>query len=653
MMKNKLSKKQVCFILFSLLVAIFLIRQMVPLENTVLVAEAASAKSVKLSKTSLNLNKGKSYMLKVRNAGRKKVKWSVKNKKIAAVSSGGKVVAKKTGTTYVYAKVGSKKLKCKVIVKDPYVKEYSILKGDQKHLKFSDASGKTKWSTSNSAVSLSKSNGKAITIKGERVGKATVKAKTPGEKTYKFVITVKSNDEPIRPSEQEVPETEKPTIPPSPPSQTEKQYRESSYYYSCKEDIPEKFSLYIGEICYIVSYPSVIYTADWPGDPTTVSSDESVVQVISSGLGGIEAVGAGTATITVKGYDGIVLGTYTITVQADPETQTKYKLTSTNITLARGEEEEIRLIDSETEYGVGYVVNEIIWTSSNSDVVKMEESLSKDEVKLKAINAGTTTITARIPKFDISYSCTVTVTSSLFVTVHGVKFDLTYFPEKLTLQESGNLSVIPDKTINPKDITYKIANGNAELICDDSIPNLVCKDQSPEMYLNGMYYMPNWKDRIAFIEASYQPNMYLQYRVEIYSQLKPGSFPVSAYYKGTLICTCNVTIEVPGETAVHNQKFYEKVRDHAGWTNDMTPLQKIGAVGNVIRREYPYEQATCEEGALVALYAARDLGLKAWYEFTLTDDVEFYHDGHAFIGGHVRTNVEWNGKVYIFESQGY
>lgn len=50
----------------------------------------------------------------------------------------------------------------------------------------------------------------------------------------------------------------------------------------------------------------------------------------------------------------------------------------------------------------------------------------------------------------------------------------------------------------------------------------------------------------------------------------------------------------------------------------MTAIDKLNAVGMVIRRDYTYEEAMCNEGALVALYAARDLGLKAWYDFANT-----------------------------------
>lgn len=80
--------------------------------------------SIKLSKKSISLNKGKKYTLKVsiapKNADNKAVVWRSSNTKIATVSSKGVVTAKSAGTTTITAtaKDGSgKKASCKVTVK--------------------------------------------------------------------------------------------------------------------------------------------------------------------------------------------------------------------------------------------------------------------------------------------------------------------------------------------------------------------------------------------------------------------------------------------------------------------------------------------------------------------------------------------------------
>ena len=81
--------------------------------------------SIKLSKKSISLNKGKKYTLKAsiapKNAANKAVVWKSSNKKIATVSSKGVVTAKSAGTTTITAtaKDGSrKKASCKVTIKN-------------------------------------------------------------------------------------------------------------------------------------------------------------------------------------------------------------------------------------------------------------------------------------------------------------------------------------------------------------------------------------------------------------------------------------------------------------------------------------------------------------------------------------------------------
>lgn len=75
----------------------------------------ASAASVKLSRSSISLTKGYSTTLSV-SGTTSKVTWTTGNKNVATVSSKGKVVGKKVGSTYIYAKVNSSTLKCKVNV---------------------------------------------------------------------------------------------------------------------------------------------------------------------------------------------------------------------------------------------------------------------------------------------------------------------------------------------------------------------------------------------------------------------------------------------------------------------------------------------------------------------------------------------------------
>lgn len=84
----------------------------------------------RLSKTSIKLTVGNKYNLKVTGT-RQKVIWSSSNKAVATVSNKGVVTGKKTGTTKITAKIGSKKYTCTVSVKN---KKKATLKVSTKNI---------------------------------------------------------------------------------------------------------------------------------------------------------------------------------------------------------------------------------------------------------------------------------------------------------------------------------------------------------------------------------------------------------------------------------------------------------------------------------------------------------------------------------------
>lgn len=75
----------------------------------------AAAKPI-LSTTRATINIEQYIYLKVKNT-KAKVTWSSSNNNVASVSTNGKVIGKKAGTTTITAKVGKNKLKCKLTVK--------------------------------------------------------------------------------------------------------------------------------------------------------------------------------------------------------------------------------------------------------------------------------------------------------------------------------------------------------------------------------------------------------------------------------------------------------------------------------------------------------------------------------------------------------
>lgn len=108
-MKNS---KKLFTLLLSVLCFAFVVPTSIPELQTTIVANAAT---VKLNKTKATISKGETLQLKVTGT-KSKVKWSSSNKKVATVSSSGKVTAKKKGKATITAKVNKKKLKCSITV---------------------------------------------------------------------------------------------------------------------------------------------------------------------------------------------------------------------------------------------------------------------------------------------------------------------------------------------------------------------------------------------------------------------------------------------------------------------------------------------------------------------------------------------------------
>lgn len=75
----------------------------------------AGLSKLKLNKTALTLQKGKTYTLKL-SAETPAPKWSSSNSKVASVSSKGKVTAASKGTATITAALGGRKFTCKVTV---------------------------------------------------------------------------------------------------------------------------------------------------------------------------------------------------------------------------------------------------------------------------------------------------------------------------------------------------------------------------------------------------------------------------------------------------------------------------------------------------------------------------------------------------------
>lgn len=151
--------------------------------------DEAQAATIKMSAKAKTLTVGKTCTLKVKGT-KAKVKWSSTNKRVATVSTKGKVKAKKMGTATIKAKVGKKTYTCKVTVKPKInASKKTVNVGKTYKLKLTGAVGTVKWSSSNKKVAtVGASTG---TVKGIKAGTATITAKIKNKKVATCKVVVK------------------------------------------------------------------------------------------------------------------------------------------------------------------------------------------------------------------------------------------------------------------------------------------------------------------------------------------------------------------------------------------------------------------------------------------------------------------------------
>lgn len=178
-----------------------------------------AATKPKLSKTKITMTVGQSKKLKVKGISKKRakrIKWKSSKKKVVTVTKTGKLKARKAGKATITAKVGKKKLKCKVVVKRKLKKarkkkesnssskkmwlsktSVTLQAGSGVDLVLHNAKNVVKWSSSNNkvawadrATSSSKNLG---TIQAVSKGTAVITAKVDG-KTFKCHVKVIADD---------------------------------------------------------------------------------------------------------------------------------------------------------------------------------------------------------------------------------------------------------------------------------------------------------------------------------------------------------------------------------------------------------------------------------------------------------------------------
>lgn len=172
-------------------VAILLLASLLSVTLAIPRAEPVNAARPKLNKTKTTLIKGKKVKLKVTGAT-KKIKWSTNKKKVATVNSQGVVRARCKGTAKITAKVGKRRLICRVTVKGkkkvltPTLSDerISLNVGKQKQLKIFDTKRVPKWWSTNDKVATVDANG---IVRGISPGECRVYAELPGTYFMCFV----------------------------------------------------------------------------------------------------------------------------------------------------------------------------------------------------------------------------------------------------------------------------------------------------------------------------------------------------------------------------------------------------------------------------------------------------------------------------------
>lgn len=274
-----------------------------------------SAASFKLSKTSVSLTKGYSTTLKVTGTS-KKVTWSSSNKKVATVTSKGKVYGKKAGTCYITAKVGKESVKCKVsVVNGKLTLSRSTLyieEGDSEVITVKAlGSHSLKLSHSNKSIASASWSGEwdgndhDITVSAKKAGKATIKVIMSKYTSIYKTITVN-----VSAAEQEVDNSSGETTTPS----TSKNDKTTTI-------LSDRTLIYLnkGETA------TVNFYTDNPSKVTIKSSDTSVVKISdpkwdSQNKTSITFTGVkgGRATVTAEASDNpLVKRTVNVEVLSD------------------------------------------------------------------------------------------------------------------------------------------------------------------------------------------------------------------------------------------------------------------------------------------------------------------------------------------------
>ena len=359
----------------------------------------SSSYKVTLNKTVYTMKKGKTLKLKAtlnKAAKGKKVVWSTSNKKVATVTSNGKVKAKKNGKATITAKIKGTKVKatCKIVVGTPVSK----VKLDKKSLTLEP--GETyKLKTT---ISPKKPTNKKVTYKSSNASivKVSSKGKITALKEGKAKITVTAADGSGKKATCTV------TV-------AKKTVAATSVTIS-----DTNVNLEPGQKKQLSATISPANTTD--KSVTWSSGNTAVVTVNNSGE--VTAVGEGTATITVKTANGL---------SASCAFKVSYKSTVSN------QAELNNALNSK-------VVTNIVYSSNNSDKITIPKGNYKS--KTIEINAPNSEIinNGQLAKVTVNASSKYTENGSNVIYFNATKGHLSVDNQgnaTINLSSAGNQDI--------------------------------------------------------------------------------------------------------------------------------------------------------------------------------------------------------------------
>lgn len=141
------------------------------------VLNVQAATRTRLNYTSVKIAQGETKQVKVLGKRGRKVKWTSNNSKIVTVEKG-KITALKGGKATVTAKVGSKRMRCKVTVVGLNATELTVARGNRIQLRVKNGKN-TKWKSTNENILRVSRKG---SVKAVKEGVAKIVCRTNGKR---------------------------------------------------------------------------------------------------------------------------------------------------------------------------------------------------------------------------------------------------------------------------------------------------------------------------------------------------------------------------------------------------------------------------------------------------------------------------------------